>query len=85
MFDRANTLSEKREGYTSIILPDVGRSFRFKQLRAGDFFMHEGRLMLKTNLVEAVEVPNGSTPMVGTSRFSANTDVRVVNVKITLS
>lgn len=85
MFNRANSLSEKREGYTHIILPDVGRAFRFEKLRAGDFFMHEGQLLLKTNLTDAVEIPSGSTPMIGTRQFSAHTEVRVVNVKITLS
>lgn len=85
MFNRANSLSEKREGSTNIIFPNVGRPHRFECLRAGDFFMHNGRLQLKINLTDAVDVPNGSTPMVGTNQYEANTVVHVVNATITIS
>lgn len=85
MFNRSPTLSERREGFTQIILPDIGRTVCFERFRAGDFFMDTGRLYLKTNLTDAVEIPNGSTPMVGTNQFSADHLVKVVRAKIELS
>ncbi|QQG33712.1 hypothetical protein PQC34_gp022 [Cronobacter phage A24] len=79
---RANGISKGRVGHTSIRRPSTGTETPFGELRAGDFFTHGGRLYLKTNLVDAVEIPDGSTAMVGTNQFSEDFRVQVENVVI---
>ena len=78
----ASGISKGRCGRTNTILPNYGKPHRFEELRAGDYFMEGGLLYLKTNLTDAVEVPNGEKPMVGTNQFTAKHIVSVVNVKI---
>ena len=79
---RANGISKGRVGHTSIRRPSTGTETPFGQLRAGDFFTHRGRLYLKTNLIDAVEVPDGSEAMIGTNQFSEEFLVQVENVVI---
>lgn len=79
---RANSLSERRRGYTSIIRPSSGTKFQFGCLRAGDFFSYLGKLYLKINLVDAVEIPSGSESIVGTCQFSASCDVYAENIEV---
>lgn len=82
MGGRANYLSQSRQGNTTIKRPSTGRENKFGNLRAGDFFSYEGRLYLKINLVDGVEVPDGQTPIIGTSQFSENCQVQAENVEI---
>lgn len=79
---RANSMSKGRVGHTSIRRPSTGTETPFGQLRAGDFFTHNGRLFLKTNLIDAVEVPDGSDAMIGTNQFSEEFLVQIENVVI---
>jgi len=80
--DRANSMSDKRAGYTEIVRPTSGKAHRFETLRAGDFFTYEGRLYLKINLVDSVEIPHGTEPQIGTNQFSASCPVFAERVEI---
>lgn len=79
MFNRRD---QERQGCTTLLIPSFGRGVRFGSIRAGDFFMESGRLYLKINLEEAVEISSGSQPIIGTSAFSEAYLVYVVNVQI---
>lgn len=79
MFNRRD---QERKGCTTLLIPSFGRGVRFGSIRAGDFFMDSGRLYLKTNLEEAVEISAGSEPIIGTSTFLEDYLVYVVNVQI---
>jgi len=81
---RADSLSESRRGHTAIIRPSSGTRVQFGCLRAGDFFSYSGKLYLKINLVDAVEIPSGSDPIVGTSQFSASCEIHVERVEISI-
>lgn len=80
--NRANSLSEGRKGSTSVLRPSSGTKNQFGSLRAGDFFTYLGRLYLKINLVDAVEIPSGRETLLGTSQFSESCEVHVENVEI---
>lgn len=71
-----------RKGCTDILIPSIGVPAKFGSIRAGDFFMESGRLYLKIDLEDAVEISSGSQPIIGTSVFSEDYLVYVVNVQI---
>lgn len=71
-----------RKGRTDILIPSIGVPALFGEIRAGDFFMESGRLHLKINLEHAVEILSDDKPIIGTSVYSANHTVFVVNVQI---
>lgn len=84
MFGTSGTKSfrdNNRHGKNELVLPSVGKIVAFGVIRAGDFFMVDGKLYLKTNLTESVEIPQGSEPIIGTSNFTGE-QCRVVNVRI---
>lgn len=79
---RANSLSKGRVGRTSIRRPSSGVESPFGSLRAGDFFTYSGRLHLKINLVDAVEIPDGDNCIIGVCQFTESCPVRVENIVI---
>lgn len=84
MFGASNTKSwgdTKRHGKNELAFPSMGKLVAFELIRAGDFFMVDGKLYLKTNLTESVEVPQGTEPIIGTSNFTGD-PCHVVNVRI---
>lgn len=80
--ERANGLSDRRLGRNTIVRPSSGQESPFGKLMAGDFFTYNGRLYLKINLVDAVDVPQGTDAIFGTQQFSASCSVYVENVEI---
>lgn len=84
MFRTSNPISwgdTKRHGNNELAFPVKGKLVAFELIRAGDFFMVDGKLYLKTNLTESVEVPQGNEPIIGTSNFTGD-PCHVVNVRI---
>ncbi len=71
-----------RKGRTEILIPSIGVPVKFGEMRAGDFFMESGHLYLKIDLEHAVEILSDNKPIIGTSMFSTNHTVFVVNVQI---
>ena len=76
--------SSKRSGNTKLLMPTVGHRTTFRELRSGDFFLDRGQLHLKINLEQSVEIPSGTTPLIGTSGFTPSHPVYVVDVEISI-
>lgn len=81
---RANGVSRCRLGVTEIRRPSSGRVSKFEDCRAGDFFTYLGKLYFKINLIDSVEIPTGNMHVIGTDQFSADCQVYVENVEISI-
>lgn len=81
---RATGVSRCRLGVTEIKRPSSGRASKFEDCRAGDFFTYQGKLYFKLNLVDSVEIPSGNMHVIGIDQFSADCQVYVENVEISI-